>query len=297
MSDADGIPRFRGWIRPGPIPPGGIEREDGETLDWISGHWRVFQYERGHRFSVDDVLCAWYASSYAPRVERYLDIGSGIGSVAFTVAWRLPGCRVVTVEAQDISLRLADKSARHNGVADRFTLIHGDLRDETLLDDLSAHHGPFDLVTGSPPYWPVGTALAAQHPQAIPARLEVRGDIGDYARCAVRMLAPGGVFGCVHQASQDLRVRQALDDAGLALLRTRAVRFKEDAPASESGIALYLSARKGAVPRAYAEGRNGKPLVEPDLVLRCRDGRVHPEYATIRLSYGFPPGDADADER
>ena len=47
---------YRGWIRPGPRPPGGVAPEDGETLDYISGHFGIFQFERGHRFSTDDVL-------------------------------------------------------------------------------------------------------------------------------------------------------------------------------------------------------------------------------------------------
>ena len=92
---------YRGWTRPGPIPPGNVDVEPGESLDFLCGHWKIFQYERGHRYSTDDVLCAFYASSWAPRVERYCDLGSGIGSVANLVAWRLPGARFVTVEAQD----------------------------------------------------------------------------------------------------------------------------------------------------------------------------------------------------
>lgn len=289
MSDPD---RFRGWLRPGPRPPGGVEVGEGESLDWLSGHWRIFQYEKGHRFSADDVLLAWYASSHAVRVERYADIGSGIGSVAMTVAWRLPGARVVTVEAQEISLALARKSVRYNGVEDRFTLLHGDLRDTAVHAAMRAVHGAFDLVTGSPPYWPVGTALPAQHPQAVPARLEVRGDIADYARAAFNLLAPGGMFTCVFQASQDARVRTALSQAGLALLRTRPVAFKEGSPVEESGIRLYLAARQADVPSSFAPGFPGKPIEEPVLVLRGKDGGVPAEYATIRLSYGFPPGDS-----
>jgi tRNA1(Val) A37 N6-methylase TrmN6 len=130
----------------------------------------------------------------------------------------------------------------------------------------------------------------------VPARLEVRGDVADYARAAVRALAPGGMFTLVFQASQHERVMQALDDAGFAVLFVRFVRFKDDATAAESGISLYIAARKADVPRAFGERRAGKPVVEPDLILRGRDGRVHPEYATVRLSYGFPPGDADPDE-
>src|SRR5881227_518799 len=100
---------FRGWLRPGPVPRGGIDAEVGETLDYISGHFKIFQYSGGHRFSTDDVLTAWYATQWAPRVDRAMDLGSGIGSVALVVAWRLPGARIVTVEAQADSVRLARK--------------------------------------------------------------------------------------------------------------------------------------------------------------------------------------------
>src|SRR3954449_11517787 len=167
---------FHGWRRPGPMPPGGVEAEDGETLEYISGNFKIFQYAKGHRFSTDDVLTGWYGSQWAPRVERAADLGSGIGSVAIVAAWRLAGARFWTVEAQEISVRLARKSIRYNGLEERFTIRHGDLRDPSILADAA----PFDLVTGSPPYFPAGTAVEAEHPQAVPARMEVRGDVRDY---------------------------------------------------------------------------------------------------------------------
>ena len=290
MTDPDTSDRYRGWARPGPVPPGGLVPAPGETLDWLVGHWRIFQLERGHRFSTDDVLCAWYATSWAPRVERYCDLGSGIGSVALCVAWRLPAARVVTIEAQEVSLALANKSVDYNGMRERCTLLRGDLRDAAVRQAARAAAGDgrgFDLVTGSPPYWPVGTALAAQHPQAVPARLEVRGDIGDYARAAAELLAPGGAFVCVYQASKDARARSAIADAGLVLLRTRSVCFKEGVPPAASGIALYFALRRADVPR-YFDGE--RPVVEPPLCVRTRDGATHPEIAAVRVSYGFPPG-------
>jgi tRNA1Val (adenine37-N6)-methyltransferase len=277
-----GQAQYRGWTRPGPAPPGGVDVEEGETLDFLCGHWKIFQYEKGHRYSSDDVLCAWYATTWAPRVDRACDLGSGIGSVALSVAWRLPGARMVTLEAQDISLRLAKKSVRYNGVDDRFTLFHGDLRHD--LDQLKSL-GPFDLVTGSPPYWPVGTALPAAHPQAIPARLEVRGDINDYARAAHALLADGGVFCCVFQASQHERVMKALDDAELRVVRTRLVRFRED---SDNGARVYLSWKKSDLPSTM------ELIDEPPLSIRRADGSTDPEYAAIRLSFGFPPGNVPA---
>lgn len=273
---------FKGWRRPGPVPPGGVAAGEGETLDYLSGHWRIFQLKDGHRFSTDDVVLAWYATVCAPRIDRFLDIGSGIGSVALTVAWRAPGARVVTVEAQEISWRLAQKSIAYNGVADRFTPLLGDLRDPHVLDG----RGAFDLVTGSPPYWAIGDAEPAKHPQAVPARLEVRGTIADYAQAAARVLAPGGVFCAVFQASQDARARAAIDDAGLALVRARPVCFKEGVPAETSGLMLYCAHRREDLP----DGWRRPAVIEPPLVIRTTTGGVHPEYAAVKLSFGFPPG-------
>ncbi len=298
MDEKDTGERFRGWTRPGPrpAPRPDIVVEDDETLDWLCGHTRIFQYQRGHRFSLDDMLVAWFATTHAPRVERALDLGSGIGSVALAVAWRLPGAAIATIEAQDISFKLANKSIAFNGLEHRVTPYQGDLRDVALLDEVEGAVLCADLIKHSPPYWPEGTALPAAHPQAIPARLEVRGDVFDYATSARRVLAPGGVFACVHQASQHTRVMQALHKADLAVLFVRMVRFREDAEAKESGISLYVAARRCDVPRGFYDTREGKPWQEPDLVVRARDGRVHPSYAAIRLTYGFPPGDADPDE-
>ena len=121
---------YRGWRRPGPRPPGGVDVEEGETLDYLCGWFRIFQYAKGHRYSTDDVLTAWYGTTHAPRVDRAADLGSGIGSVALIAAWRLPGATFATVEAQEISSRLARKSVRYNGLEPRFTVRHGDLRHE-----------------------------------------------------------------------------------------------------------------------------------------------------------------------
>ena len=82
------------------------------TLDALSGHFKIHQYKDGHRFSTDDVLVAWYGTSHCPRADRVLDLGSGIGTVALISAWRLPGARFVTIEAQDISIRLARESVK-----------------------------------------------------------------------------------------------------------------------------------------------------------------------------------------
>lgn len=265
---------YRGWRRPGPKPPGDVEPEEGETLDFLCGHFRIFQYAKGHRYSTDDVVTAWYGTTHAPRVDRAADLGSGIGSVALISAWRLPGAHFTTVEAQERSIRLARKSVRYNGLEPRFTLHHGDLREVTL-------EGSFDLVTGSPPYWPPGTATEAEHPQAVPARIEVRGGVEDYARAAARILAAGGLFAFVFPTAQLERALRAVVDAELKLVRRRDVVFKEGEPPL---ITLFAATRAIDLPSTY------EPFVEPPLTIRRRDGGVGAEYSAVRLSFGFPPG-------
>lgn len=197
-----------------------------------------------------------------------------------TAAWRCPGAVVHTVEAQAISVRLARKSAAFNGITDRYHIHEGDLRDPELLRG----EEPFDLVLGSPPYWPVGTRTEAEHPQAVPARLEVRGDIGDYAQAAVRLLAPGGVFACVFPLDQVGRAEAAYRDADLSLVHRQDVVFKEGEP---YGIGLFAGCRRGDLPLGFEAVL---PVIHEPVIIRTRTGRYHPSIAVVRLAIGFPPG-------
>lgn len=272
---------FRGWAKPGPMPPGGDPAPDvppGESLDAISGHFRLFQLRAGHRFSTDDVLTAWYGSSWAPTASRVLDLGSGIGSVGMVAAWRLPGARFVTIEAQEESVRLARKSAAYNGLTARYDIRLGDFRDPEAL----GADEQFDLVLGSPPYFPLGTGNEGDHPQKIQCRFEVRGDIADYTRVATAHLAAGGLFACVFPSKQLDRLQRAAADAAAVIVRRRPVVFREgDAPLVE----LFAMMRSGDLP----EEMRGRTWVEPALVIRSASGDVHPEYAAVKLAFGFPP--------
>ena len=272
---------FKGWAKPGPVPPGALTSPDvsaGESLDALSGHFRIYQLRRGHRFSTDDVLTAWYGTAWVPTAATVLDLGSGIGSVGMIAAWRLPAARFVTVEAQEESVLLARKSAAYNGLQARYEIRHGDFREPRALRDDET----FDLVLGSPPYFPPGTGVEGDHPQKIACRFELRGDIGDYARVAAAHLAPGGLFACVFPEEQRHRVEAAAGDAALVIVRRRPVVFREGEPPL---VALFAMVRASDLP----EPMRARTWVEPPLVIRAADGAVHPEYAAVKLSIGFPP--------
>ena len=272
---------FRGWAKPGPVPPGslsGIQVLEGETLDAISGHFRLFQLERGHRFSTDDVLTAWYGTTWAPRTTTVLDLGSGIGSVGMIAAWRMPGARFVTIEAQPESVRLSRKSAEYNGLTVRYLIRQGDFRESGVLGAAER----FELVLGSPPYFPVDTGIEGDHPQKVACRFELRGDIRDYAFAAAHHLAAGGLFACVFPEDQRARVEQAAKDAALVIVRRRPVVFREGEPPL---VGLFAMMRASDLPEAMRD----RTWVEPPLVIRTADGAVHPEYSAVKLAVGFPP--------
>ncbi|HTL72517.1 MAG TPA: methyltransferase [bacterium] len=274
---------FKGWAKPGPVPPGlaaGISVEPHETLDAISGHFRLFQLRDGHRFSTDDILTAWYGTSWCPTARTALDLGSGIGTVGMISAWRLPGAKFVTVEAQSDSVTLAKKSARYNGLTERYDIREGDFRDAGILHP----DEKFDLITGSPPYFPLGDGVESEHPQKLACRFELRGTVADYCTAAAKHLASGGFFACVfpHETAQLARVVAGAKAAGLVIVRKRPVVFREGDPAL---VGLFGLMRAGDLPEWF----RGQTWTEPDLIIRTRDGKIHPEYSAVKLAIGFPP--------
>jgi tRNA1(Val) A37 N6-methylase TrmN6 len=274
---------FRGWAKPGPVPSGlaaGVAVEPQETLDAISGHFRLFQLRDGHRFSTDDILTAWYGTTWCPTARTALDLGSGIGTVGMICAWRLPGAKFVTVEAQSESVVLANKSARYNGLAERYEIRKGDFRGAEIV----GVDENFDLITGSPPYFPPDAGVPSEHPQKLACRFELRGTIADYCSTAAKHLAPGGFFACVfpHEAAQLARIEAAAKNSGLVIVRKRPVVFRAGDPPM---IALFGLMRRDDLPEWF----RGQTWTEPDLIIRARDGKIHPEYSAVKLAIGFPP--------
>ena len=192
-------------------------------------------------------------------------------------AWRLPGARFVTIEAQERSVRLAEKSAAYNGLDDRYEIRLADFRSPEAF----ASGDQFDLVLGSPPYFPQGSGIESDHPQRVACRFEMRGDICDYARVAADRLAPGGLFACVFPDVDRARVAEAAAISALTIVRRRAVVFREG---EHPLIALFAMMRQGDLPRTH-----DRTWEEPPLVIRCANGDVHPEYAAVKLAVGFPP--------
>lgn len=263
-----------GWEAPGPAPAGPRGRADlepaaDEDLSYLSGDWRLFQKQRGHRWSLDDLVTAWIATRGldvdAPL--RALDLGCGLGSVLLMVAWRLQHAEVTGVEAQLDRGAMGRRSIAYNGVDGRCRILDGDLRSVVL-------EGPFDLITGTPPYFPIGTGTESEKTHAAAARFEHRGGVEDYLAVAAKHVATTGRIAVCTSALERERVAAAV----LAL-------------------GLHHAEHWAIVPRA---GKS--PLVDLDvmslvgtaateqheLVVRNRDGEWTSEFQRVRADLGMP---------
>jgi tRNA1(Val) A37 N6-methylase TrmN6 len=270
--------RRGGWVAPGPRPAGALGRPElepsaDEDLAFLTGDFRIFQLKVGHRWSLDDFVTGYVALEAAPAARRAADLGCGIGSVLMMLAWGLPEARVVGVEAQDVSARLARRSIAYNGIEDRCVLVEGDLRD---------HHAElapssFDLVTGTPPYIRIGSGLVSSKHQRQPCFFETRGGIEDYAVAAARLLARGGRFVACYGVWPQRRGEDAARAAGLEVISRLDVVPREGKPV----LFRVLTA-------AHRDEVRGDASVH-QFVVRDRAGAITAQMVRARERMGQPP--------
>jgi release factor glutamine methyltransferase len=170
----------------------------GEPLPYILGHWEFF----GRSFEVGpDVLIPRPETELL--VERALellrgrgpsiwalDIGTGCGCIAVTLAAESPGLRVIATDLSPGALRVARRNAIRHGVEGRVRLVRADL--------LPPGERRFDLVCANLPYIPTG-ALSALNVARHEPRLALDGGEGGLPilhRLVDQLpgrLAPGGL--------------------------------------------------------------------------------------------------------
>jgi tRNA1Val (adenine37-N6)-methyltransferase len=257
--------RPAGWIAPGPQPRGAfrpdLEPAADEDLSYLTGDWRVFQNRRGHRWSLDDLVTGWIATrSGSPK--RVLDLGCGLGSVLMMVAWKFPDADVTGIEAQADRAALGRRSLAYNGADDRCRILDGDLREHGFEDR-------FDLVTGTPPYFPRGTGTESDKPHAMPCRFELRGGIEDYLVAAAKAVAPGGSIVMCTAAIERERVR-----ALHVPTREHWEIIPREGKAPLVDVFLFAPAKEPCVPRS--------------LTVRDRAGQWTPEFRRVRDDMGMP---------
>ena len=131
---------------------------------------------------------------------RVVDLGTGSGAIAGSIAHEVPGAEVVAVEFSEFAHAWAQKNLAPLGVE----LVRGDLRDA-----LPERSGTFDVVVSNPPYIP-SEAIPNEPEVALhdpPEALYGGGADGmelptAAAASAARLLVPGGYFVMEHAEVQ-----------------------------------------------------------------------------------------------
>ncbi len=145
---------------------------------------------------------------------RVLDLGTGSGCVAITLALECPAATVLAVDRSAEALGIARGNARQLGAGVEFVL--GDWYENVA--------GRFDLIVANPPY--VATAdphladLRYEPQSALVAGADGLDDLRRIVAGAPRHLNSGGSLAVEHGHDQGLAVHELFARAGFAGIRT-----------------------------------------------------------------------------
>jgi len=144
---------------------------------------------------------------------RILDLCTGSGVIAVSLAREYPAAEVVATEISPAAAAMARRNAERNGVADRVTVREGDL--------FAPVHGErFELIASNPPYIAsavIPTLSAEVRREPMIALDGGRDGLGFYDRICAQArehLAPGGVLLVEHGYDQADAVRARFAAAG-----------------------------------------------------------------------------------
>jgi len=187
-------------------------RAAGEPLQYVLGSWDFFG--RDFLLSTDTLIPRPETEGLAERAVAALrrsptarplglDVGTGSGAIAVTLAAEVPAARVVATDVSPGALGKARENAARHGVAARVLPIRCD-----LLSALKCV-GRFDVVVSNPPYVAEGEWLLLppevrdhEPPGALLAGRDGLSVLRPLVAGAAGLLSPGGELWCEIGASQ-----------------------------------------------------------------------------------------------
>lgn len=177
-----------------------------------------------HRFGIDALLLAWFAS---PRSNDHVcDLGTGCGILPLLWARDRLGKKCEAVELQPTAAALVQQAITQQKLTAKIQCHCADLRQ--LEGILPA--GGFDLVTCNPPFYPVTSGKLASRQELAIARQEVCCTLDDAVQSAARLLRPGGRFCLCHRPERLCDVMSSLRASSLEPKRMRLVGTRRGEP-------------------------------------------------------------------
>ncbi len=175
--------------------PGADQTSLDVTTDTIyKGALTIRQPRSGYRFAIDALLLANFVR--VKEGQLVVDLGTGVGIVALTLAWRMGQGRVFAVEIQPRLAQCARMNAEANPAGSLVEILEMDWSKITR-ESIGA---PADHVVCNPPYRRLGTGRISPNQEEALARHELAGSLTSAAQAATRLLAPGGCFSVIYPA-------------------------------------------------------------------------------------------------
>jgi tRNA1Val (adenine37-N6)-methyltransferase len=168
-----------------------------ETLDEIlNGGIRVFQKEKGYRFSIDSILLAHFAA--LKKRTRFIDIGCGSGIILLILAKRFLNTKCVGLEIQEQLAALARKNSQMNHLESRVEIVHGDARQ---VKNIFPVHS-FDTAIFNPPYRKLHSGRINSLEEKAIARHEIIGSLKYFLTAAKYLLKTKGTVFTIYPAKR-----------------------------------------------------------------------------------------------
>lgn len=130
-----------------------VRLEKGEPVQYILGVADFY----GRQFKVTSSvliprpetaeLCSWIISNHQQTTEIILDIGTGSGCIAITLAVELSNSEVTGWDISDDALSIAQENAKI--MEAKVSFEHQDILDTSIL---TSHPSPFTTIISNPPY-------------------------------------------------------------------------------------------------------------------------------------------------
>ena len=92
-----------------------------------------------------------YRNNYYPHMVKIIDIGTGSGAIAVSLAKYIDNCSIAAIDICPDALRVAAKNAHFHEVNNKVTFYLGDLLEPV---DRREEYGTYNFVISNPPYIP-----------------------------------------------------------------------------------------------------------------------------------------------
>jgi tRNA1(Val) A37 N6-methylase TrmN6 len=235
---------------------------------FLGGRVTLVQPREGHRAGLDAALLQALVPASASGVA--VDLGSGVGTVAFSIAARAPGLSAIGIE-RDADLvacgRAALKLSANTSFANRVRLIAADASNAEAVRNAVSSDADFVLM--NPPFDTEGSGRRSPDARRRQAHLAADGLLQAWLATAAAILRPGGTVALIHRAEALTDVLAALAPR-FGAIRVLAVHPKAGAKASR----ILVGARRGRrtplaiAPPLVLHAPNGTWTAEADAVLR-----------------------------